>query len=467
MENAFIIAVQSGNVAEIAHLITTKKVAADAPLFDGYAAVHEAARRGDVDVLVCLRGLGARLDATLGTDKSLPLHLAASAGHTTPIIWMLTEGGLGDFFGDKGSAVSKRNAKGESPVDCAVGAGHLGPLKVLCKYGAQLDGVNGERLMHTACRQGYKDIILWLQDYCGDLPTEEEISLARDARSKNAGFPGLQEHEIATFCDSLQQSRRFANAVNRGELAEVTRIVRKLGADVDARVFGEGCSAAHVSATNGNMLMLRCLQKLSADLSARDFFGNTTLHCAASAGHIPIIQWMVLKGGLRVNARDHRGDTAAHSAVVTGQLEALKCLTALGTDLMSDVPGAVSVMRLACGFGQKTIFKWLLEEQGLFPTADDMERGTETDRLFKMGKFRRSMPHSRFMHLISSMTRNQNLTERPVEKMSCAFCASDRAVKQCGCGTQRYCGPDCHSRHWQSHKIYCRRARNASGKVLS
>lgn len=99
-----------------------------------------------------------------------------------------------------------------------------------------------------------------------------------------------------------------------------------LGADIHARMPGDGLTPLHIVARNGFMRGTQCLLTQGADIEmASTSEGKTALHFAAENGHIPVIGTLV-DAGADVEAVDLEGTTAVLLALRNGQSNAMKYL---------------------------------------------------------------------------------------------------------------------------------------------
>ena len=123
-------------------------------------------------------------------------------------------------------------------------------------------------------------------------------------------------------------------AAREGDLAQVRRLLKKPGVDVDAR-YGQ-TTALHRAARGGHTACLQALLAAGASVHALDhYFSNwTPLHSAmiAREGHAACVRALIAAGS-DVNRRDRRGCTPFRRAIFTNRRCVLKILLRAGAYL--------------------------------------------------------------------------------------------------------------------------------------
>lgn len=105
-----------------------------------------------------------------------------------------------------------------------------------------------------------------------------------------------------------------------------------LGADIHARMPGDGLTPLHIVARNGFMRGAQCLLTHGANLEmVSTSEGKTALHFAAENGQIPVIGTLI-DAGADVEAEDREGATAVLLALRNGQSNAMKYLLRHGAN---------------------------------------------------------------------------------------------------------------------------------------
>jgi hypothetical protein len=108
----------------------------------GYAAIHFAARNGDMDALDLLVKSGASIDVAVGEDGWTPLHCAAFCNHSTAL----------RFLVDHGADVNLQNKHGVPAMAFLAKNGRSHDAKYLADAGAsfEVDEGTGDSMLHFA-----------------------------------------------------------------------------------------------------------------------------------------------------------------------------------------------------------------------------------------------------------------------------------------------------------------------------
>jgi uncharacterized protein len=132
---------------------------------------------------------------------------------------------------------------------------------------------------------------------------------------------------------SQQAAALVADAVREGNRAAVRALLDK-GADVRA-AQGDGMTALHWAAMNGDAEVVAMLVHAGADLKAATRIDAATpLLLAAENGHSAVVR-ALLDAGADANAADASGTTALMFAAGAGDVDALRSLVQRGADLNS------------------------------------------------------------------------------------------------------------------------------------
>ena len=136
-----------------------------------------------------------------------------------------------------------------------------------------------------------------------------------------------------------------------------------------------GMGAGHYAALHGHLDVLRMLKTrglYSAD--ARDMKGCTPLLCAATGGHLPVVQWLLSPaGGASVNERDTRGNTALLLAAANNHLPVVQWLLspAGGANIDEQNTHGRTALMLADQRNYGNAVEWLLMAGATDKTASD------------------------------------------------------------------------------------------------
>ena len=121
------------------------------------------------------------------------------------------------------------------------------------------------------------------------------------------------------------------NAVMSNKPAEVRRLIRNEGADVNMSSPGVGKTLLHFAAQLGNKEVVLVLLEEKAIIDAVTEGGFTPLHVAAQNGHAEVIAVLV-NAGAKVNFPTKVGCTPLHEAAAKGHKQATLKLLELKAD---------------------------------------------------------------------------------------------------------------------------------------
>src|SRR2546430_8388219 len=87
-----------------------------------------------------------------------------------------------------------------------------------------------------------------------------------------------------------------ANAAHGAHGADVVRVLVQGGANVNAQERLKHCTALHMAARRGNVLVAQALLDGGADLEARDTLGETPLRRAVNCGKVDMVAFLLSRG---------------------------------------------------------------------------------------------------------------------------------------------------------------------------
>jgi ankyrin repeat protein len=151
----------------------------------------------------------------------------------------------------------------------------------------------------------------------------------------------------------------IADAAMKNDLAAVRSLIGK--GDVNV-AQGDGMTALHWAARNGNTEMVTLLVRAKASVKATTRIGAMTpLHLAAEMGHGTVVA-ALLAGGADAKAITATGVTALHYAALAGSPEAVTALAGKGADVNAAEPewGQTPLM-LAAARGRAEAVRALLK----------------------------------------------------------------------------------------------------------
>ncbi|MGH7506469.1 MAG: ankyrin repeat domain-containing protein, partial [Longimicrobiales bacterium] len=144
---------------------------------------------------------------------------------------------------------------------------------------------------------------------------------------KLAGILGLSLLAAATPPESP-----VADAAMRGDV-DAVRSLLKQGADVNAP-HGDGMTALHWAAENGDPSLADILIDARADLEAQTRIGHyTPLHLASRGGHAAVVRGLLEAGAEPGAVTTTGGSTPLHFAAGAGSAEAVTALLDHGSDI--------------------------------------------------------------------------------------------------------------------------------------
>jgi ankyrin repeat protein len=100
---------------------------------------------------------------------------------------------------------------------------------------------------------------------------------------------------------------------NGGAGAMVVSTLVQAGANVHAREKVKGCSALHMAARRGNVLVAQALLSGGADIEARDKYGDTPLHRAVKCKQAEMVAFLLAQGA-DAQAKGKNGQTPQQMA---------------------------------------------------------------------------------------------------------------------------------------------------------
>lgn len=136
---------------------------------------------------------------------------------------------------------------------------------------------------------------------------------------------------MVALLGAVTQDSPIADAAMRGDAEAVRELVRQ-GADVNA-AQGDGMTALHWAAANGDFELAKLLMYAGAHLEAVTRHGShTPLHVAAASGRGEVVRALV-EAGANVAATTTAGVTALHQAARAGSVEAVTALLEHGAEV--------------------------------------------------------------------------------------------------------------------------------------
>ena len=143
---------------------------------------------------------------------------------------------------------------------------------------------------------------------------------------------------------------------------DAVRALLKKGADVN-EAQGDGTTALHWAAMNGDAEMAQMLVTAGANVRATTRLGDyTPLFLAARGGYSDVVK-VLLAAGADVKARTSNGTTALMMAAASGDTRTLTSLVENGAEIdATDTARGETPLMFAAGYNRVDAVKWLLSK---------------------------------------------------------------------------------------------------------
>ena len=328
-----------GNKDECERLVLAKLLLAEsskevnAQGFDGETPLHRAShyRRPKIVQLLLAHGANSHAENAQGCN---PLHYLSPSlnmfGVDSQDVLRVTQ-----LLLEQGVDVNALDEKHETPLHVASSIGHLENIRVLLDHGAKADAENVD----------------------GQIPLH---LVSRDANEENA---------------------------------DVTRLLLRLGTDVNTRDSKEQATPLHFASFRGHFEIALALLDNGADVNARNADGQTPLHRVSLSLRLRFesesgyetanrLVKLMLERGADVNARDKDQATPLHYATFMTNLETTRVLLDNGANIHAkNVQGQtplhiVSQSEASGGYKSEPALIELLLSRGADVNARDNDKAT-------------------------------------------------------------------------------------------
>lgn len=376
----------------------------------GRSALHHACAQGHVRLAEELIKKH-QCNICAGDDNEMtPLHLASANG-TEVIVELLAS----TSNSTSTSTVNSVDSLGWAAVHHACQNGHVGALRTLIRFGAELNIQNkdGQLPLHLAAFNGHVAIIDTLVfDYECDIRQEDSkgrtcfhhactggcetavktlVEKHRfDPKEKDGhGVSPIQmaalhgKSNIVTLlestygCSFMESPSHFLAALLQYSCQEgsisMLKLALKIGADPNQRIRPQGGSALHYACEHGHPLVIEHLTSLYlCDVNKGDDNSCTPLHVASSCGHVEAVRELGRCAGLLVDSAEKAGLTPLHYACYKGHTRVVKALIELGANLqVCSLRKGWSILHSAAYGGQEDVMNMLINEYNCDPRAVD------------------------------------------------------------------------------------------------
>jgi ankyrin repeat protein len=240
----------------------------------GTSPLFLAASRGHAEVVRALLARGARPVASL---LGSPLVVAVAGGHL-PVVEALV---------DAGQAPSEVDHLGQTATHLAAGHGHAALVRYLARAGAPVDALDGsgQTPLLLAVEGGHHDAALALLD------AGASLALPRTPKGRylleGSGHAPL--HAAAARGDVALVRALLARGADPNQTIDLTGFRRPGEGSTDPRLADDGCTALHLAARAGQVVVVNLLLEGGAEANARARSGDTPLVLASRGGHSRVV----------------------------------------------------------------------------------------------------------------------------------------------------------------------------------
>ena len=198
------------------------------------------------------------------------------------------------------------------------------------------DGSHFVTPLIIAARNGHLNSVKILLKYGAEIETRGTLKI---------------EDEVIEGCTPLWA------AATTGHL-DVVKLLIERNADVDGRKSTDS-TPLRAAAHDGHLDVVRCLVERGADVNARTQYKATPIMAACDYGHVSIITDLINKGAF-VDLQAKSGNTALHYAAQRGHLEVVSQLLSLGASQLPNNQGLTPLL-YACDKCSIEIVEYLIK----------------------------------------------------------------------------------------------------------
>lgn len=364
----------------------------------GGTPLHEAAKEGHRDVVRLLIAESANIDAR-GPLGLSPLHIAAAKGYTD----------VAELLIINGAFINKKDAKGFTPMMLALLTGHKETAALLEKHGGvkrsnlssplrsphsihnaeDIETVkrlisrganvnvktgDGNTPLHGAATKGRKAVAEFFIAKGAKINVKNKygstpLSLAESWGHKDVAYM-IRQHgstEVASIAKRDISKARPIQEDSKPPTVKQHDAPKKVAPKPVRRK--PPAKSLYVAAEEGDLEQVDARIAEGLDVNKKDWRGNRPLHYAALNGHAKVVR-RLLEGGAEVDGTNSRGATSLHWAAAKGHTDIVKMLIVAGADVNAENNDGVTPLHGAADKGHRPVVDLLVSKGGNINAKD-------------------------------------------------------------------------------------------------